>query len=176
MAKVLSFACFSADPSFAGKQGEASMWPAKHSAGPILQVLEEAKMEKKFVNPPTLATPQGAYTQVVSVEGAGKLIFVAGQVASDAHGHLVGKGDLGAQVRQAHANLAAALAAVGATPADIVKINTYVVNYKPEHLAVIREARLGFFSSEPPASTLVGVAALALEGLLVEVEATAVVR
>jgi len=58
----------------------------------------------------------------------------------------------------------------------VVKITTYVVNYKPEHLAVISKARASFFPSEkPPASTLVGVAALAMPEWLVEIEAVAVV-
>lgn len=72
-------------------------------------------MEKQFINPPTLLSPRG-YTHVVTVEGGGKLIFVAGQVAVDAQGQLVGRGDLCAQTRQAGRNLAAALAAAGAAP------------------------------------------------------------
>ncbi|HEY6418131.1 MAG TPA: RidA family protein [Candidatus Binataceae bacterium] len=133
-------------------------------------------MEKKFLNPDTLLTPRG-YTHVVTVEGASKMIFVSGQVAVDKEGKLVGPGDLKAQVRQAAANLSAALAAAGATPADIVKTNTYIVNYKQENYSALREARSALFSSgNPPASTLVGVTALAIEGLLVEMEAIAVVR
>ena len=59
--------------------------------------------------------------------------------------------------------------------ADIVKITTYVVNYKPEYRAIIGKARAPFFANgTPPASTLVGVAALALSEWLVEIEATAV--
>ena len=73
-------------------------------------------------------------------------------------------------------NVGLALAAGGATYADIVKITTYVVNYKPEHRAVIGKARAPFFASgTPPASTLVGVTALALPEWLVEIEAVAVV-
>jgi len=133
-------------------------------------------MENKFLNPGTLLTPRG-YTHVVTVEGASKMIFVSGQVAVDKEGKLVGPGDLKAQVRQAAANLSAALAAAGATPADIVKTNTYIVNYKQENYSELREARSALFpSGDPPASTLVGVTALAIEGLLVEMEAIAVVR
>ncbi len=132
-------------------------------------------MEKKFINPEALAAPRG-YTHVVTAQG-GKMVFVSGQVAFDVKGEIVGKGDLGAQAKQAYENLKAALAAAGATPADVVKMNTYIVNYKPENLPVIREARSQAFSQEnPPASTLVGVQALALEGLLIEVEAIAMVE
>jgi enamine deaminase RidA (YjgF/YER057c/UK114 family) len=133
-------------------------------------------MQKKYLNPDTLLKPRG-YTHVVTVEGAGKMIFISGQVAVDKDGKLVGAGDLTAQVKQAAANLSAALAAAGATPADIVKTNTYIVNYKQENYSALREARSALFpSGDPPASTLVGVTALAIEGLLVEMEAIAVVR
>ena len=73
-------------------------------------------------------------------------------------------------------NIGLALAAVRASYGDIVKITTYVVNYKPEHRAVIVKARAPFFANgTPPASTLVGVTALALPEWLVEIEAVAVV-
>ncbi len=132
-------------------------------------------MEKKFINPPTLATPRG-YTHVVTASG-GKMIFVAGQVAFDTKSEIVGKGDLRAQATQAYANLKAALAAAGATTADVVKMNTYVVNFKSADLPVIREVRSQFFPQENmPASTLVGVQALAVDGLLIEIEAVAMVK
>ncbi len=132
-------------------------------------------MEKKFVNPPGLSTPRG-YTHVVTATG-GKMVFVAGQVAWDVKGELVGKGDLRAQATQAYGNLKAALAAAGATTADIVKMNTYVVNFKSADLLVIREVRSQFFPQENlPASTLVGVQALAMDGLLIEIEAIAMVK
>ena len=132
-------------------------------------------MEKKFINPQTLSTPRG-YTHAVTAQG-GKTIFVSGQVAFDVKGEIVGKGDLRAQARQAYENLKSALAAAGATPADVVKMNTYVVNYKPADITVIRETRGQVFPQDnPPASTLVGVQALALDGLLIEVEAIAVIE
>jgi enamine deaminase RidA (YjgF/YER057c/UK114 family) len=136
---------------------------------------QEKTMEKKFVNPPTLATPRG-YTHVVTATG-GKTVFIAGQVAWNVKGEVVGKGDLRAQATQAYENLKAALAAAGATTADVVKMNTYIVNFKSADLPMIREVRSKFFAQEnPPASTLVGVQALALEDLLIEVEAIAVVK
>lgn len=134
-------------------------------------------MEKKFINPPTLLQPRG-YTHVVTVDGGGKMIFVSGQVAVDKEGKLIGAGDLKAQVRQAAENLKLALAAAGATAADIVKTNTYIVNYKQSDYSALREARATLFpeGANPPASTLVGVTALAVEGLMVEMEAIAMVR
>ena len=132
-------------------------------------------MEKKFINPPTLATPRG-YTHAVTAT-SGKMIFIAGQVAWDVKGEIVGQGDLRAQATQAYTNLKAALAAVGATTADVVKMNTYVVSFKSADLPVIREVRSQFFPQENlPASTLVGVQALAMDGLLIEIEAIAMVK
>jgi enamine deaminase RidA (YjgF/YER057c/UK114 family) len=131
-------------------------------------------MEKKFINPPEISKPRG-YTHVVTAQG-GTTIYLAGQVAFDANGNMVGKGDLRAQAEQAAENLVAALKAAGATPADVVKANTYVVNLKQDDLRIIRDVRARVFPAEnPPASTLVGVQALAVEGLLTEMEAIAVV-
>jgi enamine deaminase RidA (YjgF/YER057c/UK114 family) len=133
-------------------------------------------MEKQFINPPTIATPRG-YTHVVTA-AQGKMAFISGQVAFNVKGELVGKGDLRAQTTQVYENLKNALAAVGATFADVVKLNTYVVDFKPAALAAIREVRARYFpnAEHMPASTLVGVQALAFEGLLIEVEAVAMVK
>ena len=132
-------------------------------------------MEKEFINPPTIATPRG-YTHVVTAT-SGKMVFISGQVAFNPKGELVGKGDLRAQTAQVYENLKNALAAVGATTADVVKLNTYVVDFKPADLAAIREVRGQYFPFENmPASTLVGVQALAFEGFLIEVEAVAMVK
>ena len=128
---------------------------------------------KTYPVSPDLSTPRG-YSHVVSASG--KMIFVAGQIAVGKGGNVVGAGDLRAQTVQVHENVKAALAAAGATFADVVKQNTYVVNLNADALPIIREVRGEFFPAEnPPASTLVGVTALALEGLLIEVEVVAVV-
>jgi len=132
-------------------------------------------MEKKFINPPTLSTPRG-YTHVVTATG-GKMVFIAGQVAWDAKGEIVGKGDLRAQATQVYENLKAALTAAGATFTDVVKMNTYIVNFKAADLPIIREVRAKYFPQENlPASTLVGVQALAVDGLLIEIEVIAMVK
>lgn len=132
-------------------------------------------MEKQFINPPGLAAPTG-YSHVAVAQG-GRTVYVAGQIALDEQGQLVGQGDLRAQTGQVFRNLQIALEAGGATFADVVKLNIYVVNYSPEHRAVIREVRNQFIvTDQPPASTLVGVQALAAETFLIEVEAIAVVE
>jgi enamine deaminase RidA (YjgF/YER057c/UK114 family) len=115
------------------------------------------------------------YSHVVVASGK-RMIFTAGQVSVDERGALVGAGDLAAQTTQVLRNLGLALAAAGASYADVTKITTYVVNYKPEHRAIIGKARSAFFANgAPPASTLVGVTSLALPEWLIEIEATAVV-
>jgi enamine deaminase RidA (YjgF/YER057c/UK114 family) len=71
-----------------------------------------------------------AYTHAVTVSGTGKMVFVAGQLARDAKGNCVGKGDMRAQIQQVGENIKACLEAAGATLADIVKTNTYVTDYE----------------------------------------------
>ena len=115
------------------------------------------------------------FSQVVVAAGK-RTIYTAGQVSIDERGNLVGADDLAAQTEQVMRNVGLALAAAGASFADVVKITTYVVNYKPAHRAIIGRARMPFFAKRPPpASTLVGVSALALPEWLVEIEAVAVV-
>jgi enamine deaminase RidA (YjgF/YER057c/UK114 family) len=131
-----------------------------------MSTLEHLRPEGLLHNP--------SFSQVTAASGR-RTIYTAGQVSIDERGVLAGAGDLAAQTAQAMRNVGLALAAAGASYANIVKITTYVVNYKPEHRAVIREARAPFFANgTPPASTLVGVAALALPEWLVEIEAVAV--
>lgn len=104
------------------------------------------------------------------------MVFVAGQISLDKDGNVVGAGDLRVQTKQVLDNVKSALAAAGATFSDVVKMNTYVVNLNPDALPVIREVRSQYFAAEnPPASTLVGVTALAFEGLLIEIEVVAVI-
>ena len=85
-------------------------------------------------------------------------------------------GDLAAQTTQVMHNIGLALKSAGAGYSDIVKITTFVVGYKPELRPIIGKARSAFFEGmEPPASTLVGVTALAAPEWLIEIEAVAVV-
>ena len=131
-------------------------------------------MDKQFFNPEGLLKP-GAYTPAVSVTG-GTTIYISGQVSQDAAGNVVGEGNLLAQTRQVYRNLGIALSAAGATFADVVKLNVYVVGYQSEHRALLQSVREGYVSkSHPPASTLIGVQALARPEYLVEIEAIAVI-
>ena len=129
----------------------------------------------QHINPEGLSRPTG-YTHVVAVEGARKLVFISGQVALNAAGEVVGRGDLGAQARQVFQNLEAALKAAGATFQDVTKMTTFIVNYKPEDRDVIRAARTAYLPADaPPASTLVGVQSLATADYMIEIEAVAAI-
>jgi len=128
-------------------------------------------VEIKRINPSGLSTPTG-YTHVVDTSAAVRTIYVAGQVALDATGALVGAGDMRAQAEQVFRNLEAALVAVGATFANVVKMNTYVTDIGGA--PAIREVRSRYLANNLPASTLVQVPALARPDLLVEIEAVAV--
>ena len=131
-------------------------------------------MQNEFLNPPSLCKTFG-WTHVVSTNG-GKTIHISGQAAIDAAGQVVGKGDLKRQTEQTFENLRLALAAAGVTWNDVVVTRLYVVNFKPEQLPIIREVRSRYVHPDhPPASTLVGVTALAHPDWLIEIEATAVV-
>lgn len=123
------------------------------------------------LNPPGLSTP-ASYSHVVTVTG-GRTIYVSGQVAYDAHGKVVGKGDLRAQTRQVFANLAVALEAAGATFHDVVKVTYYLLD--ASQVQAVRDIRSEFFTMELPASTLVEVARLANPDFLIEIEVIAVV-
>ncbi len=136
---------------------------------------ETTTRRTQFLNPDGLSKPAG-YTHVVVIQ-PGKLVYVSGQVALNATGDVVSKGDLRAQVTQVMENLKTALAAAGGTTDDVIKLNYYVVNLKQDQLPIIREVRSKYFSSEhPPASTLIGVTALAREEFMIEIEAVAAVK
>ena len=134
---------------------------------------QAAPAAPRFVSPPTLPPSRG-YSQMAEVPAGSRMLFVAGQVALDSAGRLVGPGDLRAQTEQVFENLRRALAAAGATFADVVKLNYYVLD--ATQAPVVREVRDRYVNTAaPPASTLVEVRRLFRDDLLLEVEAVAVV-
>ena len=127
------------------------------------------------VNPPSLPKPSG-YAHAWEVEG-GKTVYIAGQVAMDRDGHVVGKGDLVAQFRQVCENLKAVVTARAGQMNDIVKLTIYVLS-KTEYKAhgrdigpVYRE----YFGRHYPAMTLVEVKGLYDDDCLIEIEGIAIV-
>lgn len=132
-------------------------------------------MRKQYTNPSGLNVPR-FYTHVVSAEGAGKLVYVSGQVSWDAAGNVVGKGDMRAQSEQVFKNVTTALAAAGAGWGDVIKMNGYMVGMHAERVNAYREVRSRFLKEGAlPASTLVGVERLVDADLLLEVEVLAAV-
>ena len=127
----------------------------------------------RLSNPDTIHKPTG-YSHVGEVL-SGKIVYIAGQVALDRSGNLVGKDDFRAQTQQVFENLKAAIAAAGGDFNDVVKLNYYSVDLL--HLPDIREVRDKFINTKnPPASTAVEVRRLARPEFLIEVEAVVVVK
>ena len=125
--------------------------------------------DKREYRLPGLPEPVSHYTDVVT---AGGFAFISGMVAMDQSGAVVGDADPAAQARQALKNLGLCLEAVGATPKHVCKVTVYLRNM--EHRNQVNVARMEFFGSDRPASTLVEVSGLILPELLVEIEAVAV--
>ena len=108
-----------------------------------------------------------------AVTGHGRWVATAGQVALDGAGQLVGPDDPQAQARQVFANLGRALAAAGASFADVIKLNYYLTDITM--LPAVRAIRDEYIdTARPPASTAVQVSALAMPGLMIEIEAWAI--
>jgi 2-iminobutanoate/2-iminopropanoate deaminase len=128
-------------------------------------------MPKTILHSAKLARPAGIFSSGVKVP-AGQLVFVSGQVARNAAGETIGKGDIRAQTRQALENVKAVLEAAGASMDDIVKVTVFVTDVS--HLAAIHEVRAEYFTRDYPASTLVEVKGLVSPDLMIEIEAIAV--
>ena len=113
-------------------------------------------------------------SHAVVAEG-GKTVYLSGQVGWNENSESVGA-DLAAQLAQAHENIRRVLAEAGGTVADIVRLNTYVANYRFEEGEVVNAANRKLFEGHtPPSMTLMGVQALYSPDVRCEVEATAVI-
>ncbi|HEX7012556.1 MAG TPA: RidA family protein [Steroidobacteraceae bacterium] len=133
-------------------------------------------MSIERINPPALYDSVRYGFSHATLQKGGKTLHLAGQVAWDAQTNVVGAGDVAAQTRQALANLKQVLASVGCTPADVVRLRTYVVNHTADKLGPILGEIAAFYGDATPApNTFIGVPALALPEFLVEIEAVAAV-
>lgn len=133
-------------------------------------------MSREALNPQSMYNSlQYGFSHATKTQGK-TTIHCAGQVAWDENGNLVGGTDPAAQARQCLKNLKHVLKEAGATPADVVRMKTFVVNHKPEYLQTIGAEIAQFYGdAAPAANTWLGVQALALPDLLVEIEVTAVI-
>ena len=128
-----------------------------------------AGQEIERINPEGMTTPT-SYSHLVKYDN---LMFIAGQVAMDGGGNLIGDGDMAAQFRQVMENLKSVLASEGADFSDIVKITIFTVDVDTLRSTVM-DIRAEYFGNNAPASTLVGIERLASPEFLVEVEAIAI--
>ncbi|MGI8331787.1 RidA family protein [Actinomadura scrupuli] len=128
-----------------------------------------------FDNPGTAPAPAGPYSNVARVDlGGATLLVLAGQIALDEHGTLVGEGDVAAQSHRIFATIGALLAAHGAAFGDVVHIRTFLTD-----LGLLRaygQVRATYLTGPPPASTTVEVSGLFRPGALLEVEVMAALR
>jgi enamine deaminase RidA (YjgF/YER057c/UK114 family)/GNAT superfamily N-acetyltransferase len=138
-------------------------------------VLADRRMARESINPRSVfASLEHGFSQAV-LAGGRRTLYVSGQVAWNSQRQVIGGADLEQQARQAFTNLEAVVGAAGGTLADVVALRIYIVNYRPEDAAAVGGVLRSFFPGEiKPASTWIGVTALADPAFLVEVEATAV--
>ena len=134
-----------------------------------------AKLQRTVLNTAEAPQPIGLYSQGIRVKGE-ELVFVAGQVALDAEGNLVGPGDMAAQTRQTFANIGAILASVGASFSNVVEFTTYVVGQ--EGVQPFIAARTPLFheifpDGDYPPNTLLVISGLVRPEFLLEVKAVA---
>jgi 2-iminobutanoate/2-iminopropanoate deaminase len=128
-------------------------------------------VQRENIFPSGLSKPSGHWTTVTTAR-PGKLVFVSGLTAKNGQGHIVGAGDVGAQTRQVCENLKQAMEAAGGTLADIVRVDVFIkemTGFQEIH-AVRRE----YFGPNPPASTMVAVAAFTHPDMLIEINAIGV--
>ena len=127
-------------------------------------------MARTAIQPADMPDPRPRYTHAWRV---GNTIYVAGQLATDGAGNLVAPNDIRGQTRRALQNTARVLETAGASLRDVVKTTVFITDMR--HREGFGEVRQEFYPSDPPASTLVQVVALAVPGALIEIEAIAVV-
>jgi enamine deaminase RidA (YjgF/YER057c/UK114 family) len=151
--------------------------PTWLGGGSTPQQNQGASMTINLTNPAALAKVD--FHRQVAIASGSKLVFMAGQVAWDADGTLVGKGDLAAQVEQCYLNVAAAVAEAGGNFDDVAKLTIYITDWTPDKMSLVQEgraralAKIGVTSLAP--GTLIGAAALFTPDILVEIEAIAVI-
>jgi enamine deaminase RidA (YjgF/YER057c/UK114 family) len=132
-------------------------------------------MDQDILNPPSLARPSGFSHGVLTT--GGRLLFLAGQTASDAEGNIIGVGDLVAQYTQVLHNLQVVVEAAGGTMQNIVKMTIFVSNrddYRA-HLKPLGQVHRTYFSNHYPATALLEISRFFQDGALIEIEGIAVI-
>jgi len=128
-------------------------------------------MSTKVIQPKDLSDPRPRYSQGILAEG-GKLLFIAGQTASDKDGGIAGKGDIEAQTHQVFKNLSSVLKEAGGSLDNLVMTTTYITDRK--YREGYNRVRMQYYKKDPPTSTLVIVTGLAHPDYLIEINGVAV--
>src|SRR5438094_7457199 len=128
---------------------------------------------KKQVTSEKIRQPSGHFSQAISIEAKGKLVFISGMTSRRADGTIAGVGDIEAQTRQVCENLKAAVEAAGGTMDDICRVDVYVRNM--EHFESIHKVRRAYFKSPAPPSTTVEGSKVTSPDALIEISAIAVI-
>jgi 2-iminobutanoate/2-iminopropanoate deaminase len=126
---------------------------------------------RNVIQPKELSDPRPRYSQGILAE-TGKLLFIAGQTASDGKGNVVGKGDIEAQTRQVFKNLEAVLKEAGGTFDNLVMTTTYLTDI--QYREGYNKVRMGYYKGTSPTSTLVVVKGLANKDYMIEIAGIAV--
>jgi enamine deaminase RidA (YjgF/YER057c/UK114 family) len=133
----------------------------------------ETDLKLTIVNPKTLYDPSpNGYSTAVIVPSGARVAYISGQGGQDSRGGL--SPDFAVQVGQAYANLRVALEALGARPDQVAKLTVFVVDHDMAKLGVLTQTVKEVFGAALPAQTLIPVPKLAVDGMLFEVEAVAV--
>jgi 2-iminobutanoate/2-iminopropanoate deaminase len=128
-------------------------------------------MATKVIQPKSLSDPRPRYSQGILADG-GKLLFIAGQTASDKEGNVVGKGDIEAQTHQVFKNLIAVLEEAGGSLDNLVMTTTYITDRK--YREGYNRVRMQYYKTNSPTSTLVIITGLAHPDYLIEINGIAV--
>ena len=131
-------------------------------------------MPRQEIQTDKIGKPSGHFSQATMVEASGRLVFISGMLAKGPDGILIGIGDIEAQTRQVCENLKAAVEQAGGTLDDICRVDVYVRNM--EHFDEIHKVRREYFSSPPPASTMVEITKMTTPDALIEINAIAVLQ
>lgn len=126
---------------------------------------------RKVIQPKELSDPRPRYSQGI-LTGPGRLLFIAGQTATDKDGNVVGKGDIEAQTHQVFKNLEAVLKDVGGSLDNLVMTTTYITDIR--YREGYNKVRMQYYKKTSPTSTLVVVKGLAREEYLIEIAGVAV--
>ncbi|MFW5867710.1 MAG: RidA family protein [Armatimonadota bacterium] len=130
-------------------------------------------MTRREIQPDSVPKPVAEYAMGVEVSG-GRTVYVAGQIALDADGNLVGEGDFKTQARQVLSNVQGIIEEAGGSISDIVKMTTFLTDMA--HYDDFKAVRAEFLTPPYPAATLIEVSSLVRPEWLLEVEAIAVIE